>query len=382
MKGEREMPGYKLVPITYDEGKAITAIKVMQGEKIITGYWLKKGQITRFWGEETDNKTWQIVSRMFLSFPLTSKSGFIPVANPKEELKTIYQAHLFHKFATSRERPRFKTLARYGLVYLTQGWLRIRTWEKEEDENKKIIWIPKYAYARDLNVAIRMQDHVLERYWRDSGHDAGEIKKLNELGFLLGEIIWTLTSGPGTKKKREQAGEEILKAIGVLENSREIDKLETLGALVDAASLTDRLYRFNPAATAVRIRYALNHLGIRLNSIGAIAPIIAMRRELLRYEMNCLEAERVEALFRLDTLTEWSRKGAMAKEENEVWQRNINRIIFNVYRFWVSPYFPVHDRVVKLLEEARECLRLDDNQTIAFNATLAKLILEELIPRD
>jgi hypothetical protein len=175
------------------------------------------------------------------------------------------------------------TLATHGILYYTDGWLCINSYEVIDGER---VCRPKGL--RDIRTAIRMQDHILEGY---VGDRRSETERLHTIGSVLHEVEAVV----GDMKRYHRGFTPVLqrRLMGVLldlEFCRDKFKERVLEQATALSDFRDSRGRVNQGVMRARTVSALENVSRRIRAIDNIVVRIALRRGLLM-----LEHERVEA---------------------------------------------------------------------------------------
>lgn len=177
----------------------------------------------------------------------------------------------------SRDDDWFETLEKNGILFRELGRLGIARWNK----GQKI-----YQSTSDLPAAIRMQDHILEKYGINPALIFSEKNEIENFSDILKKINRFLSNWKKNKDKREEIEKELAILILHLGRCRNDLKINARSQMVKIAGLEDSLGRENSGAMAARSIAALNKLSERINQIKRITVKTAFRRELLMAEMR------------------------------------------------------------------------------------------------
>jgi len=305
-------------------------------------------QITRFFGPPVPQKAYEQARAVF------GKSE--KIIKPKDDKKSAEKKKLRQISArslTRHEKKRFSTLQKAGINYLMLGWVKIDCWQETNEGLKKI---PRRII--DLPAAIRQQDHILEKYKEKIGRKPGEIQLLLEFHQIISKIhSYLINWKESGKKEREKIQYEIARIILQLAFCVNFYKTEARDSLYDMSSLEDALGRLNPPAMAANIVPILGFLADRLEQIRATVPIIALRKELLKFEKNVMDAERKNALIKIKALLRKSNHEILKEKKST--ETRINQITHFLYRLHPSPYYEARHLCINILSKIRLMLNTE-----------------------
>lgn len=192
------------------------------------------------------------------------------------------------RFSTKKQEEWYKLLHAAGIVPLTEGWLKIRRWIKEDRSRLKISWFK----LPNIDNAIRMQDHILEKYRTDNVKKKSELSKIRNVEELITYANSLLSTWSSLDKKLQKNVEYTLtEVVSCLHKCRNEFLKKTKDQSGKASKIIDSRGRVNPGAMAARTIAALNSIVERMNQLEIIIPFIAMRRELLILEKNKMISE-------------------------------------------------------------------------------------------
>ncbi len=318
----------------------ITAIIIKKDGQTTVYRRRKKGAYV-FMGKETNIP--EIVAKTLNDNPPLFAKSYLPVACPQN---LVFAGA---KLATDKEKIRFKALQDAGILYLTEGWLWIKSWQKRKGRLKQA---PKRT--GEINKAIRMMEYILSHYKLDEKQPA-EINQIRRTEDLLQAINTMLANWQiKGKKNRAKINRALALLILELQNCYNEYKVAVREQLQATLGLRDSLNRPNPGAAAARVFAAIGNIQKRIDEFRFILPKIALRHELLCFERECFETERKLAINRTINLLNKDDDFFQNQQQRKYVHTAINKIMFNVYRFWVNPYYQAHTVIIPILEAAKE----------------------------
>lgn len=206
----------------------------------------------------------------------------------------------------------------------------------------------------NIDLALRMQDHILDSYLRDANNILGEIPRVGELIELTRKINNLLVDWENSQKHKNNLKSKINSLIKDLSEYRNKLKLEAREILESFANLTDSRGRENPSAFAAKTVAMLNRLEDRLEQIRKITPVIEKRKKVLNDTKDFLEKEKRRAeneLTKFLNIRNFSYYTAGGI--NEI---RINKIIHIVDALNIEPFASKRMQAVFFLQEAKNCI--------------------------
>lgn len=245
---------------------------------------------------------------------------------------------------SQQEQTWFENLDDSGVSILTDGWVEVTRWDKQPGKRMR----PLRQKVDGINSAIRMQDHILEGYDVNNESEEGEFKQLESIQEVIeraNELLrnWRMASD----EEKELMQQEIAHVIMQLENCRNEFKVGTKEQAEEVLTLKDSQGRVNPSAMAARTIGALNAIGKRFNELQAIAPLIALRKELLvlerrRSEVNINKAATyVSGVLHHAVFNATARKSPdelIRPDEVEFLERDLNKALHYLDKVFCAPY--------------------------------------------
>lgn len=179
------------------------------------------------------------------------------------------------------ERQHFEQLWQAGVAVLEDGLLLIKRTDQTNGQKTRIRIV-----SDNLDAAIRMQNHILDKYFASINDELGEIAQLEELKKTAEKIQKLLASWKTTLERGRGAIEQLLartkaeagKITQSLELCRNQNKVKACLKTSFLTEPVDSLKRHNPGAQSARTTAVLNRLNDRVAEIARIAPIILNRR--------------------------------------------------------------------------------------------------------
>ncbi|NTW22370.1 hypothetical protein HGA34_02365 [Candidatus Falkowbacteria bacterium] len=237
-----------------------------------------------------------------------------------------------------REQACFELLRQTGIKPLVQGVLGFSRTDRLADKEIKVEF-----KSADLNAAIRMQQHILDRYLGTVEKLAGETDRLDDLKLLAGQIHGLVLSWKELTIKGRLTPEELTEHIKNLaeEIGRNLARSRNprkSSARSQAKHLTephDSLDRTNPGAQAARTAALLNRLAERLEEIASIVPFILRRKQALETKKKNVLDGLSESLDQLSVVMQsWT----MKQLSPEALRLLLGQVLFSLAQASVLPY--------------------------------------------
>jgi hypothetical protein len=257
-----------------------------------------------------------------------------------------------------------------GVVVLKEGWLSVSRWRP--GKKKPVL---ARQIVPDIFTAIRMQRHILDQYKVGNERQPGELARLETIENIIARANDLLINWQAAETADKTAIQiEIAKVILSLEKSRNPSKLEAKRQAEKTLPLKDSLERENPGALAARTVAIINQLAKRLEQLGIIMPIIAMRQEILVFEARRQEQLIASALPYTQLVLRHAvfRTEKIREEEKEYLSKKINQSLHFLDRAYIEPFWGLAQRVKFYLELSK--LQLAHDQF-----SLAKISLENAL---
>ena len=267
--------------------------------------------------------------------------------------KTNGRIQWWRQYLSKSEKEWLIALRNGGITILTEGWLRIPRWEKKKGRKEKLI-LQKVA---GINSALRMQDHILNKYNLRAAAANGEIPILESIEEIIAYANYSLNDWKNLNARDKLGLQKKLAAVILrLEHCRNEFKVGAREQIEKTALLKDAAGRLNPSAMAARTIAALNRLSQRFNQLGIIIPHIAMRKELLVLEKRRLQAaikkatEKNQLLLRHPVFT----GGPIRKYEINSISERMGLCLFSLNNISISPYWEQAQQAKNYLREAKK----------------------------
>jgi len=284
------------------------------------------------------------------------KPGLSVQGTSKKVIKDTNKSELTPSFYYKTEREWYENLRNCGIKILTGGCMGITRWQKDKNGEKKIIW----QQVEGIDSAIRMQFHILDTYLKGHESKPGELEILDSTEKIIRQVNYLLVNW---KSNDEQQKKEIellaTKALSQLGNNiRNDDKKNIMARIHPVKSLLDRLNKINPGAMAARTIGALNDLTKRLNQIGVIMPVIAMRTRLLLIERRSCQRSIAAADLKLSKIiNDWNKMSESELTKNrDKMIRSLNQVLFLLNNCFFSPFYDKAGRVKYYLNYAKKMI--------------------------
>lgn len=268
----------------------------------------------------------------------------------------------------------YENLRRLGIKLMSYGVLGFSRTDQTESQKTKLQF-----KLTDLNAAIRMQQHILDRYLGTVENLASETDRLDELKSLAEQLrslvlSWkTLTDGSAAKPEELLAQtNDLAKQIAKnLARCRNPLKTQARSQAVELTEPHDSLDRPNPGAHAARATALLNRLSERLSELELIAPIILKRKLALEAKKDHIFGCLTEALCRLEYLS----PAFLKQQPLEEIRSHLGQVLSVLNQVSVLPYRAQAEQAAFYLKHARQ--RPDNLASAATSVANAKKILSD-----
>lgn len=245
------------------------------------------------------------------------------------------------------ERKWYENMQTAGIRILKDGFLEISRWDNTGKHFNRPVLIKQKV--DDINSAIRMQDHVLEKYRsdeKDKTSHFSQIESIQEVIEYANEILnaWNYAK----PEEKEEMQIQLANVILQLENCRNEFMVVTRDQATAVFDRKDSLGRENPGALAARTVAALNNLTKRINEMQLIVPFIALRKESLILEKRRLNGTRHKSVAHLQGVLHHAvfkdnpkKPPASRINANEVVEldRKIGKALYFLGSIHAAPYF-------------------------------------------
>ncbi len=231
-----------------------------------------------------------------------------------------------------------------GIRPLTEGWVEISRWTKIPSERPQLV----KQKVDGLNSAIRMQDHILEKYDTDKAQGEGEYADLESIEEVIERANQILLRWKeASQEEKDELSQEVTGVILQLERCRNEFKLRTKEQMEKVIGFKDSKDRINPTALAARTISALHAVGKRIDELQAITPSIAFRRELLVLEQRRSEssirkaAAQVALVLHHSVFSSSGHKGpesSIRLDEVRYLEREVNKALHYLDTIFYAPY--------------------------------------------
>ena len=274
--------------------------------------------------------------------------------------------------------PWYANLRSAGVSILEDGFLEIPRWEGGKVQNGKIK--PLHRQKVDgLPSAIRMQEHILNGYYNvDNKEEIDEYSKLESMQEVIeyaNELLnqWRETDENDRTDLQMKLADVVLQ----LARCRNEFKLEVREQTEAVTKLKDSRGRDNPGALAARTVAAINRLTERFGQMQLIAPLIALRKEILE-----LEERRIKGIFKqINT-------GLVLLQRHPVFQgkkesdkqiesldRKLGQLLYKLDTVHIAPYLQQATQAKFFLEGIKKYFRSSDE--LGNNLELVISVLED-----
>ena len=254
------------------------------------------------------------------------------------------------QFLSIEERIWLENLKNGGIKILTEGWLEITRWEKQANKKPKLV--PQKV--KGINSALHMHDHILSKY------NLGELPKISNIESVIYQANELLTNWLETDVvARQKIQKELAGVILQLEKCRNEFKMAVKEQAKKILPFKDASAKINPGAMAARTISALNRLAKRLNELQIVMPFIAMRKELLVFEKQRLDALILRATSSLRLICRHSvfNNKRIAEYEPKILIIKMNKTLSFLNTALIFPYREQAEQARLFLENAKESMR-------------------------
>lgn len=266
-------------------------------------------------------------------------------------------------------------LSQCGVTIKGSGRLEITRWDKAAGQKPKLI----RQTVKDIDSAIRMQDHIISGYLIGDMENQSELDKLESIELVItlaNQVLldWRQTEAGEKEKLQKQLAGVVLK----LEKCRNEFKVAAREQTEEIIPLKDSLGRPNPGAFAARTIAALNNLTQRIKELNVIVPYVAMRKELLVLADRWLKSKFKQAAGVITLIARHRvfTGGPITQYEPKIMARKIDQAVLLLNNEVISPHYQLARKVKIELKSAKKLF-----QEKSYEASRLKLSLAlELLP--
>ena len=313
-------------------------------------FFRENGNIGRL-GPAISSQANRQVYAIFSRKPRKSLADLTELPKKTRDIEWLRHQHpIGRDFLSAIDLVRFETLIKCGVFYLPQGWLRIRKWSKEQGVIDRAS-----QHVPDLEAAIRMQDHILNGY-RGQEENKGEFGQSASFDEIIRAANRYLTDWKNADRvNQKKIIDDLVTIVLRLELCRNDFKVKARDQITEIIPFEDKTGKINPGAFAASTVAALNQLANRFQEIRAIQPIIALRRELLIYEVSWFELQIKQIAIMLRNLL--YRIYYRFPERPEDLDNAFGRVLHFTGFLWPSPYFERAQSADKYILAAKKIAR-------------------------
>ncbi len=236
------------------------------------------------------------------------------------------------------------------------GRLEVTRWDKEAGQRPKLV----RQKVKDLDSAIRMQGHIIDRYSISRERSLGELDQLESIDLVITEANQVLQNWRYAQAgEKERLQKRLAGVVLQLEKCRNEFKVAARVQAKKIIPLKDSLGRPNPGAFAARTIAALNDLTERIKELNIIMPYIAMRKQLLILADRWLKSKFRQA-YGIITLIARHRvfkDGTIAGHEAKIIGQKIDQAVALLNSAVITPYFERAREAQAELRSAKKSLQ-------------------------